>query len=246
MENGKVIIRNQPADHVTYSVTSTLMDSIKAPDMLEWHRVDLNRMYISANDKIEADILVTRGWDTNMEINVDSNPEESVDRLTDYMINDVKQTIRSLCEEELGVEFAEGEKIRSVRINTEVGRYTDTGDDKYVVEFDTEEFQSDVVTDHKMSGNPRIAGRRLLVSWIWNKHARNDMSEEELVAEFNSTVTRDEVRSAVEFAENSDEFDSRDQIDSEESGEPSEFATLDEIEDVLSDEEELMDVEDNR
>lgn len=242
----KVVIRNQPADYITHSVVSALMESVKADKMVEWHSIDLNRLYISDNDKIESDLLIRRGWDTQMELNLDSNAEESADRLTDHMIDEIKQTVRSICEDELGVKFADGEKIRSLRIKTEIGRYNDIGDEKYIVEFDTEIFESEVVTDSKMSGHPRIAGRRILVSWIWDSHVRNELSPEELVEEFDSNVTEKEVQSAINFAENSDSFDTRDDINSDESEASSDLATLDEIDEMLSDRDELMDVEDNR
>lgn len=247
MSNEKVIIRNKPADHIAYVVASTIMDSVHASEMVDWHRVSLRRLYISSTDKMEADILIERGWDTQVEFELESNPNESVDRLTDYMFNNVKQVVRDLCEEEFGVEFDDREKIRTLRINTEVGEYTDVGDEKYVVEFDTETFDSDVITDHKMSGNSRICGRRLLVSWVWNNHVRKGLDVEALVEEFDGTITEQEVRSAISFAESSDEFDTREEIESESSDMTGETATIEELEEALSEEDdERPDVEDNR
>lgn len=247
MVNEKVIIRNKPADHVAYTVVSTIMDSVHATEMTEWHKVNLHRLYISSTDKVEADILVERGWDTQIEFRLDANPDESVDRLTDYMFNEIKQVVREICQEELDVEFGEREKIRTLRINREVGEYTDTGDEKYVVEFDTEKFDSDIITDQKMSGNPRICGRRVLVGWVWNRHVRDDLNPKDLVEEFNGTVTEEEVQSAISFAENSDEFEARDEINSDSSDELGEVVTLDELEESLSeDDSERPDVEDNR
>lgn len=240
-----IIIRNKPASLIEYNVTSSIMDSIRASDMKDWHSVSLENLFISTEDNVDIDIYVERGFDTRMQLQIRSNPDESVDRLTDFMINNIKQTVRDICINNLDIPFDDNEKISSLRIKPEIGHNDNPSNKSYIVRFDTEKYESDIIEDHKMSGNPRISGRRVLVSQIQSMKVHRGMSVEEIVEELDHTITEAEVESAIEFAEKSDDID----IEKNEESGDSETVTFskNDIKEHLDDmDQELPDIQDNR
>lgn len=245
MDNS-VLVRNEKANHIAHEVSSTVAEGIKGGELIEWHQLVLKNIYLSSRDHIDCNLIATRGWDTNIRIDVSSNADESKDRLTDYLINNVKQCVRDNVKRATEIEFEDLEKIKTLRINRTVNT-DEKFDPQYTVEFETEKFDSPIVQDHKMDGHPRIAGRRVLVSWIWSNHVRRELSPDEIQDLYDGTVTLEEIESAIEYAIESDKFQSREEIEQEES-EELEFATLEDLENAIGDLEtsDIPDVEDNR
>lgn len=240
----EIILRNKIAERVAYNVCNSVATSIKAENLIQWHKVNISNLYISERDHFECQMTATRGWDTDIEIDISSNAEASKDRLTDYTINRIRKVIRDTVEDNTDITFERLERITRVRINTTVN--TDSTDQpSYRVEFETKNFESNILKDEKMSGMYRIAGRRIIVNWIWNKHIRSDMDAEELVEYYDGTVTAKDIKSAINFARESDEFDEPEQIENDDNADAESF---EDIEESLGDTtySDLPDVEDLR
>lgn len=242
-----VIIRGEKARRITSLVCSDILDSYEANELSKWHSFDLVSLYISEYDNTEIDIEFNRGFKTTANLNIDISPEESVDRLSDRLIDTIRINIKKYIEEieDLPVEFDSNEHITRIRISRMVNQDKDAfTESSYTVEFDTEKYDTLVTTDHKLGNNPRITGKRMLVSDIWNRYKRLDDYEglETIVDDMDNLVTQEEVEEAVKFAENSDEF-CFEEDDEESDSEPVDFDDFD----VSSDnKEEMVEFEDNR
>lgn len=240
-----IIIRNKPARYIASEVCSIVLDWYKAEELKEWHSYNLNRLYISSRDNMEIDIVFNRGWKSTINFNIDIIPDESADGLSDRLIDGVRIGIKDIINnsEEIPFKLSDDEHITMVRINRRVNNKEGSrSDSNYTVEFDTESYDDIIVEDNKLHNNPRIAGKRILVSEIWNKYNLVSSDTNDIIEEFDSLLTKEEVESALQYALDSDEFEDIENNNDEDVN----FATMEEIKEVLDFSEELDTFVDNR
>jgi uncharacterized protein (DUF433 family) len=226
-----VIIREEKARIITDLICSDILKSYEAHELSKWHSYNLVSLYVSKYDNTEIDIELNRGFKTTANLRIDINPEESVDRLSDRLIDTIRISIKRYIEDidDLPVEFDSNEHITRIRISRVVNQNKDTFTESgYTIEFDTEKYDTLVTTDHKLGSNPRIAGKRMLVSDIWNKYNQLDDYEglETIVEDMDNLVTQEEVEEAIKFAKDSELFDFEKE-DEEFNSEPVDFDDFD-------------------
>lgn len=219
----------EDARNVAHLVTRKACETLGAEELLDWHSSALARCYLSPTSHFELVVNFSRGFDTNMRFSVDSHAEESVDRLTDRTIDVVKQATKAYVNDRVdGHHLEDTEYIRRLRIARFNGDGDDAGgfDHQYTVEFETETIDSLVVTDQTMSGNPHLAGRRLMISDIWHRHVLRDIAVDDIPAEFDNVLTADEAAAAIEYARENDDFKTADALQDEQ--EETEFVRFEE------------------
>lgn len=242
-----IIIRKNKAREISNRICLDILDTYKASELSEWHSFRLVNLYVSSRDNTEITIQLNRGFKSDINLDIDIVPDESIDRLSDRLIDTIRTNLKKyvIQDDDLNIEFDNNEYVSSVNISTIVNRNEDTySEPEYTVSFDTENRDEVIVSDYKLHGNPRINGKRILVSDIYNKYNQlGDYEGLETICDMmNNLVSRDEVEKAVEFAKNSDEID-----DITENNKNVDVSDANNLEDLVdSSEKELDTFEDNR
>lgn len=239
-----VIIRNDKARKISSMLCQDVLDAYKATELTEWHSYRLLNLYISDRHNTEISIQLNRGFKSDVNIDIDIVPDESIDRLSDRLIDTVKINLKKyvIQDDDLDIEFDDDEYISGVNISTAVNRNRDSySESSYTISFDTDVRDSKIISDYKVHNNPRINGKRILVSDIYRRYERLDDFEglEAIRQDMDNLVTIDEIKEAVEFAKDSDKIESKSDTDFE----PSDSKDLD---DIVQNKEELKTLEDNR
>lgn len=244
-----IIIRSDPAKEISNKLCIDILETYKASELAEWHSFQLVNLYISSRDNTEIDIQLNRGFKSEIEFNIDIVPDESVDKLSDTLIDTVRVNLKKyiLENDELDINFGKNEYITTINISRSVQKDRDSfSDNEYTIRFDTEKRDSIIVEDYKMHNSPRIAGKRILVSDIYNQYTKLDDFEgfESIVTEMNNLVTVGEVEKAIEFAENSEKISDKKDIVTD--GVDLEPMSKEELEESLSENINLDIFDDNR
>lgn len=244
-----IIIRSDPAKEISNKLCLDILETYKASEIAEWHSFQLVNLYISSRDNTEIDIQLNRSFKSKIEFNIDIVPDESVDKLSDTLIDTIRINLKKyiLQNSQLDINFDENEYITTINISRSVKKEKDSfSENEYTIRFDTEKRDSIIIKDYKMHKSPRIAGKRILVSDIYNQYTKLSDFEgfESIVNEMNNLVTVDEVEKAIEFAENSDEITNKEDIVTE--GVDLEPMTKEELEESLSKDLDLDLFDDNR
>lgn len=244
-----IIIRSNPAKEISNKLCIDILEAYKATELAEWHSFQLVNLYISSRDNTEIDIQLNRGFKSEINFNIDIVPDESVDRLSDSLIDTIRVNLKQyiLENDKIDISFEENEYITTVNISRSVEKNRDAfSEDEYTIRLDTQRRDSIIVKDYKMHNNPRINGKRILVSDVYHQYTElNDFEGlESVVSEMNHLVTVDEVEKAIEFAEDSEEINNKEDIVTD--GVDLEPMSKEEIEESLSKNIDLNIFDDNR
>lgn len=194
-------------------VAITGLQQLKAEDFVSWHGHALERCYITPQSQFEFGVRLSRGWDTDMTFSVRSNADESVDRLTDRTIDAIRMTTKDALKDidDPSHTLDDNEYISRLRISRfeeRTGAPADSDCYSYNVEYETVTHDSLVIQDERVSGYPRVAGRRLLVRDVWFRYVRNEAEDnppenpfEEISDAMDEVITPEEAEEIVDYAE---------------------------------------------
>lgn len=203
------------------------LEHIGADSLAEAHCFALDQCYITPNSHFEFVVAFSRGWDTDITISLQSNAEDSADRYTDRAIDVIRTVARSYINDNVdGESITEEEFIQRLNIT----RFPEKGGDRaydenysYRVEYELDSHTENIITDDKLMGAPRIAGRRLIVRDIWIAHVLEGIDVKDIPGEFDNVISEKDAMAAIEYAESSEDFKSRQELKDSQSKSIEEF-----------------------